>query len=182
MGSHLPGAHELTLMVEGSREFRWLTDQCGAVGTHTLAEWRVVPIQQVGSMPHALIYVEIVWVITQSELPTDLVAMDPFLVADRKPDWTTTRAERVDAYGCPRDVAFARRILSCYRTGTSALRPSTRNAQTIAGHPFDRMSPRLAQRRARGKGHRHLLEAGHEVRRPQRQFGIRRQPHIRKTL
>ena len=44
-------------------------------------------------MPHALIYVEVVWVITQSELPTDSVAMGPPLVADGKPDWTTTRAE-----------------------------------------------------------------------------------------
>src|ERR1700757_954892 len=36
--------------------------------------------------------------------------------------------------------------------------------------------------RARGERHRHFLQAGHEVRRPQRQRGIRRQPHIRNAL
>jgi hypothetical protein len=58
-GDIFRGAHELTLVVEGDKEFRWLTDQCGAVGTYTLAEKRAVPIGQAGSMPHALIYVAV---------------------------------------------------------------------------------------------------------------------------
>jgi hypothetical protein len=55
----------LTLVVEGDNEFRWLTDQCGAVGTYTHAGKRAVPIQQAGSMPHALIYVAVLPVFTQ---------------------------------------------------------------------------------------------------------------------
>jgi hypothetical protein len=58
-GDIFRGAHELTLVVEGDKEFRWLTDQRGAVGTHTLAGKRAVPIQQTGSMPYALIYVAV---------------------------------------------------------------------------------------------------------------------------
>jgi len=46
-------------MVERDKEIRWLTDQRGAACTHTLAGKRAVPIQQTGSMPHALIYVAV---------------------------------------------------------------------------------------------------------------------------
>jgi hypothetical protein len=65
----------MTLVVEGDKEFRWLADQCGAAGTHTLPENRAVPLQQAGSMPHALIHVGVLCVITQSGLPTDSAAM-----------------------------------------------------------------------------------------------------------
>ena len=58
-GDIFRGAHELTLVVEGDKEFRWFTGQCGAVGTYTLAEKRAGPIQQAGSMPHALICVAV---------------------------------------------------------------------------------------------------------------------------
>jgi len=69
------GARELTLVVEGGTEFRWLTDQCGAVGKHVIAGKRAATIQQPGAMPHALIWVAVLRVITQSRWPTDSAAM-----------------------------------------------------------------------------------------------------------
>jgi hypothetical protein len=41
-------------VVEVNKEFWGLTVQCGAVGMRTLAEKRVMPIQQTGSMAHHL--------------------------------------------------------------------------------------------------------------------------------
>lgn len=59
-------AHELTLGVGEDTEFRWLTDQCGAGGKRMLAGKRALVIQQAGSMPHALTWVAVLRVITQS--------------------------------------------------------------------------------------------------------------------
>jgi hypothetical protein len=63
-------------MVEGDKEFLWLTDEySGAAGEHTLAGKRVTSIEPPGSMPHALTWAAVLCVIAKSWWPTDTAAM-----------------------------------------------------------------------------------------------------------
>lgn len=75
-GDNLQGAHELTLVVEGNKEFLWLTDQySGAAGEYKLAGKHLAPIEQARSMPHALTWAAVSCVIAKSGWPADTSAM-----------------------------------------------------------------------------------------------------------
>jgi hypothetical protein len=116
-GDTFRGAHELTLVVEGNKEFRWLTEQCGAVGAYTLTD------KQGRSMPHALIYVAVLRIFTQSGWPTDSAAMSRG--SGHPPTWRCLCQMNTFMFTTAR---------------TNVLRPSTRQ-HTITGHPLSRTFP-----------------------------------------
>jgi hypothetical protein len=102
-GENLKGANGLTLVVEGDKEFLWLTDQYGGKpGKHMLARKRVASIEPPGTIPYALTWAAILCTIAKSRWPRDTAECDPVLLVNGKSDWTTYGvAEGVDAFACP---------------------------------------------------------------------------------